>query len=243
MSTRNLRTTTSAMVLSLALAGCGGDGADDRATTITPKTDGAASSAAAAPEGDGDKTLTAAQVKSALLTVQDLPTGYSVDTSPEEESEDDITNSDDADCVAKFKGLNDADNEDQSEQAKASFTGPGLGTVLEQGIESFDDEEVPEKRLKDVVEVLSDCPTFSSTEDGVKSDFSVSSLSFPKLGDDTVSLALTVKTPEVSVGLNIVLVRLGRNVMSVTQGGLATDVVALEQASRKGLDRLAAATR
>ena len=171
--------------------------------------------------------------------MQDLPTGYSLATSPE----DDTTNSNDEDCAATFEGLNEADNADESEQAKASFTGPGLGTILEQGLESSDDEQVPEERLKDVVEVLSDCPTFSTTEDGLKSAFSVSSLSSPKLGDDTVSLAAAIKNPEVSVGLNIVLVRLGRNVVSVTQEGLATDVGALEQASREGLDRLAAATR
>ncbi|MCY7365958.1 MAG: hypothetical protein LH469_11715 [Frankiaceae bacterium] len=114
---------------------------------------------------------------------------------------------------------------------------------MEQGLESYEDEDTVEDRFDDVVAVLSDCPTFSSTDEtGAKTDFTLAALSFPKLGDDTVALAITGTTPDFTIKINVAIVRLGRNVMSVTQGGLTADAAVLEQASRTGLDKLAAAT-
>lgn len=202
-----------------------------------------AASASAAPveiEGDGDKTLTEAQLKVALLTVTDLPTGYRLGT-VKEDDDSETTGASDG-CSDKFKRLRDAEDTEAA-KAEAAFEGGGLGTILEQGLESYEDEDVVQDRFDDVVEVLSECKTFSDTDkNGVKTDFTVGPLSFPKLGDDTVALAITGKTPDFTIALNVVIVRLGRNVMSVGQGGFTTDVPALEQAVNKGFEKLAAAT-
>jgi hypothetical protein len=74
VSGRVRSTTTTFIAVALLASACGGNedsASDDRARTITAPE----SEAPAAPEGDGDKTLTEAQLQSALLTVQDLPTG------------------------------------------------------------------------------------------------------------------------------------------------------------------------
>jgi hypothetical protein len=127
-----------------------------------------------------------------------------------------------------------------SAEAEASFEG-GLGVILEQGLESYENEDVPQQRFDDVIAVLNECPTFSDTDaSGEKTEFSVSSLSFPKLGDDTVALNIKVKTADFDGAINFAVVRLGRNVMSVAQGGLTADAAVLEQVTRKGLDKLAA---
>lgn len=230
---------TSALVLTAACGGGEEGDGDDRARTI----DAPASAEPAELEGDGGKTLSEAELQAALLTVQDVPTGYTLDTAAAEEDDDDSTTEGGSEeCSARFEALGEADDKDVSAEAEVSFEGPSLGTVLEQGLESYEDEDVPKQRFEDVLEVLSDCPTFSSTENGETTDFTVSSLSFPKLGDDTIALNLKVKTSEFDAVANLVVVRLGRNVMSVTQGGLTADVAALEQATRKGLEKLTVAT-
>lgn len=224
----------------LFVGACGGsdDTGEDRARTI----DAPATSAAAEPEGDGDKTLTEAELKAALLTVQDLPTGYSVGES--EEDEDSTVDAGSDECSEKYEALGEADEKDVSAEAEASFEGPSLGTILEQGLESYEDEDVPEQRFDDVLAVLNECPSFTDTDEaGEKTEFTVSSLSFPKMGDDTVALNIKVKTSEFQGVVNFVVVRLGRNVMSVAQGGLTADVAALEQAVTKGLAKLGAASQ
>lgn len=233
-------TALSIAVLLLATA-CGGSddsSEDNRARTIEV----APSSAAPEPEGDGEKTLTEAELKAALLTVQDLPTGYTVGTT-DDEGEDTTTDGGSEECSEKFEALGEADKQDVSAEAEANFEGPSLGTILEQGLESYEDEDVPQQRFDDVLAVLSECPTFSDTDEtGAKTDFTVSSLSFPKMGDDTIALNIKVATADFNGSVNFVVVRLGRNVMSIAQGGLTADVPTLEQAVTKGLEKLAAAT-
>ena len=81
------------------------------------------------------------------------------------------------------------------------------------------------QRFDDVVEVLSECKSFTSTaEDRGKTELAVGALSFPKLGDDTIALAVTGKTADVEIALNIVTARLGRDVMTASHGGLTADV-------------------
>lgn len=226
------------LLLVPACGGSEGSSEDNRARTIEV----APTSAAPEPEGDGEKTLTEAELQAALLTVQDLPTGYTVGASDEEE-EDRSTAGGSDECSAKFEALGEADEQDVSAEAEASFEGPSLGTILEQGLESYEDEDVPQQRFDDVLAVLSECPTFSDTDDaGSKTDYTVSSLSFPKMGDDTIALNIKVATSEFDGTVNFVVVRLGRNVMSVAQGGLTADVPTLELAVTKGLAKLAAAT-
>jgi hypothetical protein len=226
-------------LLALALTACGGGDAadeDERARTVT-----APSSAAAEREGDNaGETLTEAQLEAALLTVPELPTGYKAAAEEEEEDDSETTGTSD-ECSAKFEQLGEAEGQEAA-SAEASFEG-GFGVVLEQGLESYEDEDTVEQRFDDVVEVLSECQAFSSTgDDGVTTDFTIGALSFPKLGDDTVALAVTGRTPDIDVSINFVVVRLGPNVMSIAQGGLTTDPAALEQAARKGLEKLAAAS-
>lgn len=222
-------------LVALTLTACGGDvGDDERARTVT-----APSSASAEPQQDGDKTLTEAQLQAALLTVPELPTGYKAGSGQQEDDSDTTGTSDE--CSVKFEQLGDAEGQ-ESASAEASFEG-GFGVVLEQGLESYEDEDLVRQRFDDVVEVLSQCQTFTTTDGaGVTTDFTIGALSFPKLGDDTVALAVTGKTPEIDISLNFAIVRLGRNVMSIAQGGLTTDPAALEQAARKGFEKLTAAS-
>lgn len=101
-----MRTAALALVLALTLTGCGGgDDSDDRARTIAVPS----SAAAEEPEGNGDKTLTEAQLEAALLTVPELPTGYTAAADDEDEADDGDTTSPDADCAERFEELGEAE--------------------------------------------------------------------------------------------------------------------------------------
>jgi hypothetical protein len=235
---RTMTAVTAALVV--AVAGCGGgdDGSQERARTVTTAT-------TAPPEeveGGGDETLTEAQLQAALLTVTDLPTGYTAaaDDGVDDDADDGEPVGTDADCSARFEALGESEGTETA-SADVDFEG-GFGVVLEQSLESYEDEDVLTKRFDDVVDVLSECPSFTTTDDaGATIELTISSLSFPKLGDDTVALAVAGTSGDFDIRLNIALVRLGRNVMNVAQGGLTADAAVLEEVARTGLSKLAAA--
>lgn len=213
-------------------AACGGSSASDRASTITqpkPKT-------GKAPAGSG-KTLSESQLKGALLTVTDLPTGYkSVPVKPKSSSGP--SKSDNADCAKRYKAI-DKVTDKASAKAEADFEGPGLGTVLQQNLASYADENQVKTGLATLTKLFSDCPTFSQTDADGKIDYTLSPLSFPKLGDETLAIGVTIKNSSITAAADIVISRLGRNLQLIVQGGLGTDAVALEKAARAGVTRLA----
>jgi hypothetical protein len=233
-ATRTITAVTTALVLSLA--GCSGGDGDDRARTVTPATTAPTEEI----NGGGEEALTEAQLKAALLTVADLPTGYTAaaDDDEDEDEDDSKTTGEDAECSERFAAL-DASEDQAVATADADFEG-GFGVILEQDLSSFDDEDALKDSVDNVVDVLSDCPSFTDTDDeGVTTEFTIGQLSFPKLGDDTVALAVTGKSQDFDIRANLVVVRLGRNLMIVTQGGLTVDPAALEKATRTGLQKLA----
>lgn len=239
MNSYRRRLATALIPLALVVTGCGGgdDAAGDRARTVTTPE----SEEPSAIESGGDTPLTEAQLKSALLTVQDLPTGYTVGESSDDDEID--HSADPEECASKFEALDETEEQDVAAEAEAAFEG-GFGVVLEQELESYEDENVLKQKMEDVLEVMTECPTFTDTdESGDKIEFTVSPLSFPKLGDDTIALNIKIKTADFDGTLNLVVVRLGRNVMSVGQGGLTADAAVLEQVTHKGLEKLAAVAR
>lgn len=227
----------------LSTAACGAE-REDRAVTVNPTIAATGQAAAeptgqAAPEVDGDVTLTQEQLTVALLTVQELPTGYSAAASSDDDDDTATTGADD-ECSTKFAQLSAAEGTEAA-GAEAAFEG-GFGIVLEQSLESYEDSGELEQRFADVADVLSECPTFTDTDaDGTVTDLQVSALSFPNLGDRTLALALTGVTEDLTVRLNIVIVQLGNHAMYLAQGGLAADAAVLEQAGRVGAAKLAAA--
>lgn len=233
-----------ALVASLCLvtAACGSDERPERADTVSPQDEGAGQTAGggeAAPEVDGDVTLDEEQLTAALLSVSDLPTGYSVSTE-QDDNEDTTTTGADEECSAKFEQLSEAEDMEAA-SAEISFE-EGIGVILEQSLESYEDGGELEQRFEAVTEVLSECPTFTDTDaDGVTTEFQVVPLSFPNLGDRTLALAITGSTPDFTLRLNLAIVQLGNHAMFVGQGGLAADAAVLEQAGRAGVAKLAAA--
>lgn len=239
LSTRR-RLATAAVPLILLMAACGGgdDGSDDRATTVTAPTTEPADTGEEKNEGS-DGPLTQAQLEAALLTVQELPTGYKQGTvTPDDDSP---TQSDNPECAERFKKI-DEEPSQQVAKAEAAFEGSGLGTILEQTLASFEDEDFVSDRLAEFTTLFSDCPSFSITDEaGETSTVTISALSFPKLGDETVAFAAGIETADFNLTLNVAAIRVGSSLQTISQGGLSASAADLEQAARTGTEKLQAA--
>lgn len=229
------RLATTVVPLLLLATACGGDDSDERATTVSPQP---SSSAPAGEEAAPEGTLSQVQLEQALLTVPDLPTGYTQGTPSRDD--DTPTQSDNPECAARFDELDSAEDEAVA-TAEASFEGPGPGVLLEQSLASFEDETRLSERLATVTELLSECPRFTTTDaGGVESTINVKPLSFPALGDETLAVGFVIETPELNLNLNLVVIRVGTILQTVYQGGLSADPAALEQAARKSTEKVQA---
>lgn len=230
----------------LVLSGCAEE-RSSRAQTVDPPSESSAAtepapaeSSAAEPDDAAGEQLTQEQADAALLTVQDLPTGWTTDPAAEEDDgPDDITEP--AECAQIFQALED--QQDPVAQAEADFTAGGFGPFLSQSVSSFDDSTTD--ALAAVTEALNACPTFTSIDaDGVRAEFTAAPLSFPNVGDSTVAVRLSASTEDFDLAFDVVAVSLGNNGMTIVAGGLTPmDGVQLEQVVRAGVSRIATAAQ
>jgi hypothetical protein len=79
-------------------------------------------------------------------------------------------------------------------------------------VASFD-EDGQAGNIQSVADALTKCSTITSTEDGQTAEITMTGLSFPNLGDQTLALRINVKMGEieaVSDGVFVAVVRHGR---------------------------------
>lgn len=226
-------------------AGCGSE-RQERAVTVEPKeaddqsgeSDNSenAESAEAPRDAAGDR-LSRAQIRKALLSVADLPAGWT--QTPNEEEDD----SEDSVSPAKCKDVLDAldDNStDAAAEAEANFNKGGpFGTILSQTISSYADEVDPDV-VQDIANAFSECPTFTSTDsEGEVSKVTVSPMSFANLGDQTLAVAMTLESSMFTISVNLAYVVIGHNVVALIQGGIAgADGAKLEKLTRQAIKKL-----
>lgn len=232
-----MKKTAGALALGLLLAGCGGE-SDNRARTLTPASSAHAGQPQSEKPAQVEGALTERQLKQALLAAPELPTGYSVAAASPDDDEDDNPPGAGAECDERFEKL-DQVVDDATAEAEAEFTGPGLGTTLTQDLASYDDEDQIKDGLEQLAAVFDDCQSFTTTnEEGTKTTFDLAALSFPRYGDETLAYAVSGKSDGISIALNLVIVRTGQTLALISQGGLATDVAALETAVKNTLTKL-----
>lgn len=225
----------------LLLAGCGEERAT-RAETVdepsSPVTAEAAESEAPEPDDAAGDPFSQEQVEAALLTVQDMPTGWSEDTSGDEEDSQDTTEP--AECAQIFDAML-WEQQDPVAKADVDFTAGGFGPLLSQSIASFDDPTA--EALAGITDALNQCPEFTSVDaDGVRSDVTATALSFPNVGDSTVAVRLNFTAEDFDVVFDVIVVSIGNNSMTLVAGGLTpVDATDLEELARAGVSKIAAA--
>ena len=234
-----------AVVVAVVVAGTGAcGGPDDRAVTVNTG-DGTSTQTNDNPEVEppddpaGDE-LTQKQVNAALLTVPDLPSGWTLGEPSEDDSDD---SDDDKIAPAKCGELVDAmsaDKEEAAAEGERDFNKGGpFGTLMGVSISSYEDE-VDSDKLTEIADVFGACSSFKGTDkEGVVTKYKVAPLSLANIGDKSLALTMTVESEGFTLPINIYFVVIGHNVMTFYNGGIAgADGADLETIGKLAIKRL-----
>ena len=244
------------MIVAFAVAGC--STAPERAATVgVPTMSGASAqppvasaqppaSQAPKPKGAGDQ-LTSAQAKAALLTVADLPTGWaSVKSTADDQSTSKIepvacqTTYDE--LTAPFDELA-ATSVGKGAKVKEKATFSKDLSVLEMQVSSFETDNRGDQ-IKNLGERLTKCAKMTSTKKGVKTETTMTPLSFPNLGDRSLVVRMNEKNQLMDVVADFVFVATGHNTASFMAAGFQPiPGTELEKIARAGMTKLAVAAK
>jgi hypothetical protein len=231
------------VVLTSALVGCGSD-RPERAVTVDPElssTSGRPTNAdvekVEAPENSAGEQLTRAQIETALLSVSDLPSGWS--KTPDEKDDESEDTIEPARCQAVINALDD-DSTNAAAKGEANFNkGGAFGTIMSETISSYS-REVDSRVVQHIADAFSECPTFTSTdEEGEVSTVTVSPMSFANLGDQTLAVTMTFESSMFTVSVNVAYVVVGHNVVALINGGLGgADGAQFEKFAKQAVSKL-----
>lgn len=230
-----------AVLMFATTVGCGAR--DDRAETIDGSTvDSKSKPKAKAPDDAAGVKLTQAQVDAALPTVADLPSGWTLGESSDEDSDDDKIEP--AKCSELMDSM-DADEKDAAAVGERDFTKGGpFGTLMGVSVSSYKDN-VDGDELKKVANAFGACSSFEGTDkDGVVSKYKVAPLSLANIGDHSLAMAMTVESQGFTMAINMYLVVVGHNTLTLYNGGIAgADGADLETIGKLAIKRLEEAAK
>lgn len=137
----------------------------------------------------GATTPTKAQLKAKVLSISNLPAGWSVDNSSP-------TGSSDQGCLSDVR--NPPKHELKASVSFAQGNAPILNEVLGAGPGS-------KATYSKLNRVLSSCKTYTVTDNGQSETVHVGAMSFPSVGQQSSAYALTLTVDGINLGGNIVL--------------------------------------
>jgi hypothetical protein len=199
---RNVLVSGSA-VFALVLGGCGGDD-DGRARTVdlpAPETpDEEPDEAEDEPQPDpGDFDVAAA-----LLTLSDMPTGWTQD--PEQDADDEDATLCDVEPLEEVQAVDDA---------SADFSAGDFGPLLSHMVGVYEDQDA-EAAMDSFMDALEGCTEWTDeTEDGPVT-FRPTPLAFPSFGDDTVAVRIRAESELFDMTLDVVVWRRANVVSLIT---------------------------
>jgi hypothetical protein len=210
------------VAIAAVLTGCGGS-TPERADTVPGPSPGGTGQ-------DGDQA-TQRQIESALLTTQDMPTGWtSVPLDDADASTVDRT--DPAHCAVLFDDWAD----DAIAKAEVAFGPSGGGDAFGEVALAYRDRSAVDE-VQRFADAINQCPQFTATTtDGITVDYEAAPLSFPNLGDRTLALSLRSSAGGSDYVLDMIWVAMGQ--YGLTLVGVGLDGNQLEQLSTAAVDRL-----
>jgi hypothetical protein len=238
-----MRRASVVIVCLLSLVGC--SGAPQRADTLplavepSQSLTATAKTPVAAPvDVEASGKLTTAQAKKALLTLEDMPTGWAREK-PAPDSDDPLVTPDR--CSGILNALHKQGK--PLARANASFNAGGFGPQLEESVTSWPKSQLP--ILEELTDAFRQCPQFTSTsKDGSSATFQASGLSFPNVGDRTLALRLKAKSDGIDFVLDLIYIAKGNNGITLVVSGLQPlGGATLESLARKAVAHLDAAVR
>ncbi|MFI1997059.1 hypothetical protein [Actinoplanes sp. NPDC020271] len=223
----------------LVLAGCGGS-EEERAITTTST--GAASAGVTATTGPDrpvetprapDRSYSAQELERALLTVTDLPTGWSADPDgkPGHDSPEQF-----AECpkyaalVRKLNGM---------AEGATGFVSP-TGSDVSENLRSLSQTGAA-ALFAEQTEAITACPRLTGTTDsGLSFTMSLTALSFPRLGDETFAFRGATTAYGTTVTADVVTVRRGGVLVGIAHTAKGpVDTAVTEDLIRRALDKAA----
>jgi len=220
---RSKLTTVLAGVLATTLA-CGACSSSTKSTTGSSGTTTAPTSASAA-------SGPIPNVNGQLLTLADLPAGWSVDNSPD-------TSSSTPKC---FQDAKDPTTNAKA-KAKAKFQGGSNGIpALEEGIAYLPGQA--QKVMTEFAQVMSGCGQIKFTDSGHTFTGSIGQMSFPNLGQQTepyqVNLSTSASGLTLTLGLDLIAIRQGDEIALIYYGDLGTpDINQVQQFAQKAISKV-----
>lgn len=232
------------VILALALLTACGGGETDRAETLDPpRPSDTSTTDASDSDGSGDVgadgALSKSELEAALLTLQEMPTGFTLD-----DSGDDSENTSDDECGRRYEDLSDAGKANVAAKADRDFTkGGGFSTVFaSQTLIAYVDEESATERLDSLSALMQECQEFEFEDDGEQYSMQLKPLSFPNMGDRTIAVTVTAASSAVTVDLYLVHTLLGQHGQSIATGGIGgADIELTERMARDGLTKFESA--
>ncbi|MBA4607645.1 hypothetical protein H1W00_04070 [Aeromicrobium sp. Marseille-Q0843] len=215
----------------LVLAGCGPSGPG-----VDPDEYGAV------VEEAPSELLTEVQIQKALLTVNDLPDGWSFNSDFEGGGEDDSrTTSEDPGCEEFTAGLTNTDGTLTAGEAEVTFSKSEYGPFLTQTIRSKGGDDAV-KSMKSFKSALKGCDFYTMIDGagGVRTDYVISDLPFPDLGDDTVALTMRATTEGQTIDLPMAIVRVDHTLVMLAtfQLGGGTGTQEFEAVARTAVKKV-----
>lgn len=217
----HIRTAPAVIIAAFLVAACG-DTDGDRAETVPTRAPSATSTqsqasvdtpeaADATPTNTPEPTqepeaLAQERIDAALMSLDDMPAGWSPGVGDEDEGDDDGLQ------LCGDTSPRPADEFSAVAGAQAEFQQAELGPYYFQSIAAFEGD-LAAQAMEFFRELMADCPDWEETdEDGTTLAYSVSPMSFGTYGDETFALRITASGVPLfgSLQADMALIRYGR---------------------------------
>ncbi len=213
----------------LLLGGCGASAGPDQTATADP--------------------LSETQIKKALLTIDDLPSGFSKDPDlalDEEGSADDVTQGT-KQCRDLLSALNDENRGKPFGEGQVGFKEGDAGPFIEEQVTSFEGSTI-KKSMATLREAFASCKEFQTKDsEGVVTEFTVAPMTFPDLGDDSIAVQLGAieSSVDFEIAMSLVVVRVDQNVVLLGNYGLGSGLGGgkFESIARTAVDKVSQASQ
>jgi hypothetical protein len=193
------------LVAGLCLVGSCADEGDSQEQTLEPTSEETDDGSTTTAKDKATTTTTTeppaeTDLNAVVLQLEEMPTGYAVDASADDETgDDDICGEDPTEDVPA------------DEEAKVSFTAGDFGPFASSIVAQYSDEMTAAEFMDATTGAFENCREFTDPDDGTAYTFS--GLAFPDLGDDTFAIRMTADSDFGSAAADLVYVRVGDRVM------------------------------
>jgi hypothetical protein len=150
-------------------------------------------------------SASAPKLSSELLSVGQMPTGWSVDNS---------SGGSGIGCLANIlepKGIK------QTSHANVDFDDNGNTPLVEEKLSTYSNAKTAYKK---VVATLNDCKHVSGTSGGTKGTGTVGQMSFPHYGNASAAFSVSLVTQGTTYGVDLLIVRKGNIIMGIQEADL-----------------------